>query len=497
MAELRRIPISDIHVGERQRPIDHDHAAAIAASMEERGLINPITVRRTPRQNSGRTPWTLVAGGHRLVGAGKIGWTEIDVLVVAADAAEAVLIELSENLYRNDLTALNRVMFVSKFRETWQDTHGPIKSGRPKKSGTECPILFIGGQTVSKQVQARLGIGGTYYKVITRVALGLHSDLREAVRGTEAETDMAKLKKLAKLDRDLQLKIAAVLKEGGDLKTALKWAQPDKGRQERKPWNMDRFTSAWHLMSEAEKDQALSAIGAIRKPVDRFAPIPEGPRAFVMSADATVPVTVPLSSVPARNNISPLREFCEKPFADRVRPISYGEILNAQRLESDAQMELAMRINDLEKKRWDMLKAEREQPKLDRRRLTKIQKEAIARDEKKTRGQNRKIQATLSGYFNHDIASTLVAWMVRNNGQAWLPLPTNWKAFYKAGGKLSQAQLDELLHNLRLVEVDPDNPLDFLRRVRGMIHDWEDEQGVNLDLDEEEDDENETGSAWG
>ncbi len=66
MATLKSIAISSILVGERARPVDEDHALALAASMADRGLINPITVRPTPAANGGRTPYTLVAGGHRL-----------------------------------------------------------------------------------------------------------------------------------------------------------------------------------------------------------------------------------------------------------------------------------------------------------------------------------------------------------------------------------------------------------------------------------------------
>ncbi|WP_245297317.1 ParB N-terminal domain-containing protein [Rhizobium oryziradicis] len=98
MAEFARISLSSIHIGVRTRPVDEDHALAIAASMAERGLINPITVRKTPAANKGATPYTLVAGGHRLRAAELNQWTEIDAIVVAADAVEGQLIEISENL---------------------------------------------------------------------------------------------------------------------------------------------------------------------------------------------------------------------------------------------------------------------------------------------------------------------------------------------------------------------------------------------------------------
>ncbi|WP_175576094.1 hypothetical protein [Pseudochrobactrum sp. B5] len=57
MATFKTLPLKDIHIGERARPVDEDHALAITASMAERGLINPITVRSTPAMNNGKTPY--------------------------------------------------------------------------------------------------------------------------------------------------------------------------------------------------------------------------------------------------------------------------------------------------------------------------------------------------------------------------------------------------------------------------------------------------------
>ena len=119
MAEFIRATISSIHVGERLRPIDMDYAEAIAASMSEHGQISPIMIRKTPAKKG--TPYTLVAGGYRTTAATLLGWTEIDAIVVKADVVEAQLLEISENLYRNELNALDRAIFVMKYRELWEE----------------------------------------------------------------------------------------------------------------------------------------------------------------------------------------------------------------------------------------------------------------------------------------------------------------------------------------------------------------------------------------
>lgn len=230
MAELIRLKLTDLYRGDRLRPVDMGIATAIAASFEEGGQLSPITVRRTPAKNKGATPYSLIIGGHRCAAADIVGWEELDALVVQADGAEAQMMEIAENLYRNELSALDRAIFVLKYRELWEDQHGKINpnGGRPEKQGTECPVIFARGRDLSKQVQERLGFGETTYKKVTRIGQNLHPTLRAAIRGTEAETDQSKLLKLAKLSADDQLRVAASLKEKPDLKLALSWLKPEK-----------------------------------------------------------------------------------------------------------------------------------------------------------------------------------------------------------------------------------------------------------------------------
>ncbi len=179
MATYKTVPIASIFVGDRARPIDEDHAAAIAASMMDRGLINPLTVRSTPAANGGKTPLTLVAGGHRLRGAQLNGWEEIDVIVVSADAVEAQLIELSENIYRNELSPLDRALFVLKYREIYEEKFGKIDRTRNLKIGKQFPkghdalSVFAPGRELSQHVQEKLGIGPDTYKRATRIAQNL------------------------------------------------------------------------------------------------------------------------------------------------------------------------------------------------------------------------------------------------------------------------------------------------------------------------------------
>ncbi|AGF75729.1 hypothetical protein BVwin_06070 [Bartonella vinsonii subsp. berkhoffii str. Winnie] len=127
MARFQEIALDLIVVPERIRPVDDEHAKALAQSMAREGLMNPITVRHTPNAKEGH--YTLIAGAHRLRAAELLGYGAIEAVVVQADKENAVLLEVAENLFRNELSVIDRALFVQTYRELWEKKYGEIKRG--------------------------------------------------------------------------------------------------------------------------------------------------------------------------------------------------------------------------------------------------------------------------------------------------------------------------------------------------------------------------------
>lgn len=277
MAEFIRATISSIHVGERLRPIDMDYAEAIAASMSEHGQISPIMIRKTPAKKG--TPYTLVAGGYRTAAATLLGWTEIDAIVVKADAVEAQLLEISENLYRNELNALDRAIFVMKYRELWEEKHGQIRRGRySEEKGNDYPI-FAKGRALSEKVQERFGFGAETYKLVSRIGQNLDPVLRQAVRGTTAENDQSQLLALAKLPREDQVAVADALKHTPDVKKVLAFTKPPvlvaTPPAPSQSIILTKLIAAWDEASEETRDSFLEHIGMSNTPDALMAAIRE------------------------------------------------------------------------------------------------------------------------------------------------------------------------------------------------------------------------------
>ncbi|QXN68011.1 plasmid partitioning protein [Microcystis phage Mwe-Yong1] len=113
------IALADIDVDDRIQRLDEAKAMEIAASIEaHQRLFQPIGLRQTPKGAKG---WRLVFGRHRLRALelrGVVDLVEGEHFVrIVADATEGRLIEIEENLARNDTTPFARALMLVAYRE--------------------------------------------------------------------------------------------------------------------------------------------------------------------------------------------------------------------------------------------------------------------------------------------------------------------------------------------------------------------------------------------
>ncbi|CAN0654309.1 ParB/RepB/Spo0J family partition protein [Nitratireductor aquimarinus] len=260
MADYKLIPIAEINVPERLRAVEDDHARAIQASIAERGLLNPITVRATPAAKGGK--YTLVAGAHRLRAVSLNGSSEIEAIVVVADKEEAVLIEVEENLFRNDLSALDRAIFVQTHREVWERKYGKIEPGR----GNGAKLAqFLEGKpdaAFSDHVAEKLGLSKRAVYRSLSIAKNLHPDLRQSLRGTALAENQSTLLKLSKIEPANQRKAAIAFRETNDLKQTLQLIgqQPAPKKVDPQEEIFARLVGTWERASAATKARFLKHV---------------------------------------------------------------------------------------------------------------------------------------------------------------------------------------------------------------------------------------------
>ncbi|WP_319582739.1 ParB/RepB/Spo0J family partition protein [uncultured Pseudodesulfovibrio sp.] len=113
-AEVLRIPVGAISPNPHQprREFSEDALNDLAASIETRGVLQPILVRPL-----GDGKYELVAGERRLRASKKAGLTEIPTLVRDMTDQESLAIALIENLQREDLNAVEEALGYQRLQQ--------------------------------------------------------------------------------------------------------------------------------------------------------------------------------------------------------------------------------------------------------------------------------------------------------------------------------------------------------------------------------------------
>ena len=93
------LPIRQIRPNPSQprKIFDPEGLRELAASIEQYGILQPLTVRRRMGE------YELVAGERRLRAAKLAGCTEVPCILLTVDAEQSGMVALVENLQRRDL----------------------------------------------------------------------------------------------------------------------------------------------------------------------------------------------------------------------------------------------------------------------------------------------------------------------------------------------------------------------------------------------------------
>lgn len=134
---IRRIQAALIRPQDNPRKLDERTVEVMAQSMSEVGLIQPITVKPVPRNGFGGEAYKLIAGAHRLESARRLGWDEIDAIVIEGrEYLQIELVEIDENLIRAELTPAQRAAAIKRRKQIWDALH-------PESNGTACPTTRV------------------------------------------------------------------------------------------------------------------------------------------------------------------------------------------------------------------------------------------------------------------------------------------------------------------------------------------------------------------
>ncbi len=102
---INKVSISELLSNKFQprKIFDEDSLKDLANSIKERGIIQPIIVRKSSDDSS---KYEIIAGERRWLAAQKAGLHEVPVVITDVDDLKSLEFAIIENVQRNDLNAI-------------------------------------------------------------------------------------------------------------------------------------------------------------------------------------------------------------------------------------------------------------------------------------------------------------------------------------------------------------------------------------------------------
>ena len=126
LLKIDRVKVADIVTASRLRPVSEAGVESLLASIAEIGVRkDAVHVRQ---KKSG--PLVLIAGGHRLEAARRLGWDEIEAKVwtdVTDDWAR--LMEIDDNIAGAELNPLDTALFLAERKRIYEKLHPETAAG--------------------------------------------------------------------------------------------------------------------------------------------------------------------------------------------------------------------------------------------------------------------------------------------------------------------------------------------------------------------------------
>ena len=190
-----RISPDEVKVKTGRRSLNEEKVKSLAQSIEEIGLLNPITID---------LEYNLIAGAHRLEAVKRLGRVSIECNQVDLKGLQAELAEIDENLVRHNLNHIDEADQLLRRKEIYEELHPDTKAGTAGAKSTN---------------EKRWGIATDPNSVATE---------KSFAADTAAKTGLVErtIRKKIQIAQNLTPEVKAVVKESGiSEKNALKLAQ--------------------------------------------------------------------------------------------------------------------------------------------------------------------------------------------------------------------------------------------------------------------------------
>jgi ParB family chromosome partitioning protein len=119
---VNKLSISDLVANKYQprKNFDEDNLNELANSIKERGIIQPIIVRKSKVQSS---KYEIIAGQRRWLAAQNAGLHEVPVVIMEVDDLKSLEFAIVENVQRHDLNAIEEAQGYQRLIDDFSYDH--------------------------------------------------------------------------------------------------------------------------------------------------------------------------------------------------------------------------------------------------------------------------------------------------------------------------------------------------------------------------------------
>lgn len=152
----KMVPVELLHPGSSQprKRFESDSIAALVESVREKGILQPLLVRRHPVQPNA---YEIVAGERRWRAAQQALLREVPVVIKELTDREALEIALVENIQREDLTPIEEARGYQRLMEEFNHTQDALAQAVGKSRSHIANLLRL--LTLPARVQEQVNEG--------------------------------------------------------------------------------------------------------------------------------------------------------------------------------------------------------------------------------------------------------------------------------------------------------------------------------------------------
>jgi ParB family chromosome partitioning protein len=261
MAELLStgpVPVSDIVIGTRLRPVSESAVESLMASIRELGVIKDEVHLR---QVGGKSPrLELIAGGHRVEAARRLEMETVPAKVWRCAPDWARLMEIDDNLAHAELDALELATFLAERKAVHEKLHPEARRGGDRKSDVfqnQTAIMAVG--SFARTVAQKRGMGERSVYRLLKIGQALNADQLRWLRAPQVSPSLADLEALSKEGDDHTRSQAIIRWSNGETKTLRDALKAGKSRAKTDPTDaaFQKLLAAWRRASPAARRRFL------------------------------------------------------------------------------------------------------------------------------------------------------------------------------------------------------------------------------------------------